>query len=175
MTRDTGSDGSFCCGLPNPFKRKKEEQGPIGQARDAGHIEHLRQPVRIDDEGRPINSMDQPIQGSILHQRDDVGGDTPRIASLLATPADLYGQVIPLKDLTPRSAAGHSAAGHSAAGPSGGGPSAAGPSGGGPRAAAAATGGGPSSASEAVVVKGKDKGEAEENGGGNLATAINLI
>jgi hypothetical protein len=135
----------------------------------------------MDDEGRPIDSQDQPIRGSILHQRDDVGGDTPRIASLLAPPADLYGQVIAMNDLTPTSAGSSSAAGLSGGGPraadaSAAGPSAAGLSGGGPRAAGA-SGGGPSSASEAAFSKGKDNDvvEKEDTGGGNLAAAANLI
>ncbi|CAG7561350.1 unnamed protein product [Fusarium equiseti] len=169
MPSDTGSEGSFCCGLPffKVFKKKTEEPGPIRQAVDNRCVDHQRHAVRIDDQGRPIDSQDQPIRGSILHQRDDVGGDTPRIASLLATPADLYGQVIAMNDLTPTFAGGPSAAG-----PSGGGTSAAGLSDGGPRAAGASSGGSSSAAS-----KGKGDGgtEKKDPGDGSLAAAANLI
>ncbi|RFN55567.1 hypothetical protein FIE12Z_213 [Fusarium flagelliforme] len=175
MAGDTGSDGSFCC-IPNPFKvfkKKTEHPGPIRQAVEARDVDHQRHAVRIDDQGRPIDSQDQPIRGSILHQRDAVGGDTPSIASQLATPADLYGQVIPLDILTPPSSAGGTPGG----GPSVAGPSGAGPSGAGPRPAGA-SGGGPSAASEAASPEGKDGNGAEKNkdaGEGNLAAAANLI
>ncbi|KAJ4122697.1 hypothetical protein NW768_010134 [Fusarium equiseti] len=173
---------SFCCGLPKTFKRKrKEEQGPIGQARDAGHIEHLRHPVRIDDEGRPSHCQGQPTSCYILHQLDGF---------LLRTPALWFYKCRPAKDLRALSSTSEMMTSLTSAS-AGGGPSDAGPS-----AAVPSDSGGsvvlaliskleegkkkdeslhPVSGpfhSDAVVVKGKDKGEAEESGGGNLAAVF---
>ncbi|CAG7555613.1 unnamed protein product [Fusarium equiseti] len=63
----------------------------------ASVVSHQRHPIRIDDQGRPIDSQDQPTRGSILHQLED-----------LATPAGLNGRVIPMGDLPPATCAGPS-------------------------------------------------------------------
>ncbi|RBR23548.1 uncharacterized protein FIESC28_03730 [Fusarium coffeatum] len=197
MAGDTDSEGTFCCGLPNPFnvfKKKTEEPDPIRQAVDENNVEHRRNRVLIDDEGHPIDNQGRPIQGSILHHREEVGGDTPRIASLLAPPANLYGQAIPMDVLTPPSSAGGASGAGAGPAPAGafGGGSAAGPARGGSRPISVFVGGqfaagphpagvpgdGPSSASEAPVSKGKETNVAAEKqdaGGGNIAAAANLI
>ncbi|KAJ4014240.1 hypothetical protein NW766_006492 [Fusarium irregulare] len=62
-----------CCGLGSSTAKT-----PVASA-----VCHHRQPVLIDDEGHPIDNQGRPIQGSILHHREEVGGDTPRIAALM--------------------------------------------------------------------------------------------
>ena len=43
MAPDNDSEGTFCCGLPNPFnvfKKKTDQPGPIRQAVDGNNTEH---------------------------------------------------------------------------------------------------------------------------------------
>ncbi|CAG7555915.1 unnamed protein product [Fusarium equiseti] len=197
MAGDTGSDGGFCCGLPNPFKafkKKIEEPGPIRQAKNAGCIDRPRNPIRIDDQGRPIDSQDQPTQvvrpcpNSAPDNVFNMGRPAKDPGALFSTSwtieknghaQDCLGnELFRYKDsksqsqlATPVGLGGQVIPLDNLAPASAGGPSATGPSGGGPPTGASGAG----SSSVDSKGKGNDVAEKEDVGDGNLTAAANLI